>query len=467
MAAGATALLVATSWLYGYHRDELYYLWGGEHLAWGFVDHPPLVPLVARIVDTVDGHSVVGLRVVAALIAGWLVVAGALIARELGGSRRAQIIAAFAILCLPAARGPEALYGTTAADAAVWAVVLLLFVRLLRTERPRQWLWIGVATGVGLETKWTVLVLLAGLAIGLLATPKRRLLWSPWTLAGGAIALAAWLPNLIWNATHDWPFLEFQRNLAQNNGHLDQRLLFVPLLVLLGGLVTIVVWLPGWRWLFADDRFRALAIAAVAMTLLVLATGGKPYYVSPVFVALLAAGAIVLDRATERWRRNVLWVLAINALITLPLTMPLLPAGAVGWVKPINPELGEMVGWPDLVATTRTAFESLPASERAHTIVLADNYGTASALLRDAPDLPTYVPHNSLWYEGPPPDGTTTVLTVGRRASTLTWCGSIEPAGTITNADDVPNMESGRPLLVCRQLTEPWSHLWNELKAFD
>jgi hypothetical protein len=467
LSAAIVAVLVAASTRYGFHRDEYYYLWGGEHLAWGFVDHPPLVPLVARLTDAVDGHTVVGLRAVAALIAGWLVVAGALIARELGGSRRAQVMAAFAVLCVPATRAPEALYGTTAADAAVWAVLLVLFTRLLRTRRPSLWLWIGLVTGIGLETKWLVLVLVPAMVLGLLLTDARRLLWSRWAFAGGAIAVALWVPNLIWNATHDWAFLEFQRSVADDNGGLGARLLFVPLVILLAGVSPIIVWWPGWRSLLRDTRFRALGIAVIGVVAVVFLTGGKPYYVAPVFVPLLASGAVVLDHATAGRRRTAMWVLGITFLVTLPLTMPLLPASALDAVKPVNPELEEMVGWPELVTQTRAAFDAIPPDERAHTIILADNYGTADAITHDAPDLPVYSAQNSHWFYGPPPSSVTTVLAVGLRPSSMGWCGATQPVGTIANDAGVDNKEHGRPITVCRGLTQPWPVIWDQLKAFD
>jgi hypothetical protein len=467
LAAALVAVLVAASTRYGFHRDELYYLWGGDHLAWGYVDHPPVVPLVAHLADAVDGHSVVGLRAVAALIGGWLVVAGALVARELGGRRRAQIMAAFAVLCVPATHAPEALYGTTAADAAVWAVLVVLFVRLLRTRQPRLWLWIGLTAGIGLETKWLVLVLLGAIVVGLALTDARRLLWSPWALGGGAIAFALWVPNLVWNATHDWAFLEFQRNVADDNGSIGQRLLFVPLVILLAGVAPIIVWWPGWRSLLRDRRFRALGIAAIVVTVAVFLAGGKPYYVAPIFVPLLAAGAVVLDHASAVRRRTALWVLGITALVTAPLTMPLLPASALDAVKPVNPELEEMVGWPELVSQARAAFDAIPPDERAHTVILADNYGTADAITRAAPELPVYSAQNSHWFDGPPSDAATTVLAVGVRPSSLTWCGSTQVVGTITNDAGVDNKEFGRPITVCRHLTEPWSQIWNQLKSFD
>ncbi len=465
IAAVVVAALVALATRYGFHRDELYYLWGGEHPAAGYVDHPPLVPLLARSADAFGGHELLALRTLAALMAGWLIVAAALIARELGGGRRAQIIAAFAAACVPATRGPAVLYGTTVADAAVWALVLLLATRLLRTSDRRLWLAIGLVAGIGLETKWSVGVLIAALVAGLLLTDRRDLLVSPWTIAGGMIALGLWAPNLWWNATHDWAFLEFQREVGADNGSLDKRLLFVPLVLLLAGLAPIIVWLPGWLWLFRG-RFRPIAIAAIVVTLVVFLAGGKPYYPAPLIVPLLAAGAIVVDRGSQARRRTALLVLSVTAVLTIPLTLPVLPTGALGAIEPINPEMGEMVGWPELTKTARDAFAALPSAERAHAVILTSNYGSASALRRLAPELPVVSAHNDLWLEGPPPESATTVLTIGYSPRYLEQlCRAITPVGVVTNDVGLANQEAGRPMYRCERAT-PWATIWPSLKHF-
>lgn len=468
VAAVVVAVLLALSTRYGFHRDELYYLWGGEHLDWGYVDHPPIVPLVARVADLAGGSTLFVLRLLAALVAGWLVIATALVARELGGTRRAQVMAAFAAACVPATRAPEILYGTTAADAAGWAVVLVVMARMLRTQDRRLWLWIGLATGIGLETKWSIGVLVVGFVAGLALTPQRRLLWSGWTVAGGAVALVLWAPNLWWNATHDWAFLEFQRNVGAANGTLDKRLLFVPMLVLLAGVAPIVVWGPGWMWL-RRTPFAPLAIASVVMAALVFLAGGKPYYLAPLLLPLLAAGAVALDQlgpAGDGRRRSAITILAVTAIVTVPLTLPVLPPSALGAIAPVNPEMGEMIGWPELVAETRGAFASLPANEQAHAVIVTSNYSSATALLRDAPELPAYSAHNSLWFEGPPPDTATTVVTVGYRLDALeTWCADARQIGTVTNAAGLANMEADRPIYTCR-LARPWSETWPDLKHY-
>jgi hypothetical protein len=471
IAAVVVVVMTVGAARYGYHRDELYYLWGGEHLDWGFVDHPPLVPLLARALDVVGGHTLVPLRLAAALVVGWLAVAGALIARELGGGRRAQILAGFAVAVAPATRGPELLFGTTAFDAAVWAAVLVLVVRLLRTGSTRSWLAIGLVVGIGLETKWSVLLLVVALVAGIVLSDRRALVRSPYAVLGGVVALVLWAPNLWWNAANGWPALEFQASVADEYGALDQRLLFVPMLLLLTGIVTVVVWGPGLVALVRGSlgsAFRPLGLAALVLVALVVLSGGKPYYVAPYLVVLFGAGAVVLDRVGGRRVRVATILLAVLAVLSVPALLPVLPPSALVAVEPINAELGEMVGWPALAHQVEEVARSLPDDEAAHAVVLTSNYGTAGAIDRMAPELTVHSAHNSLWYAGPPPATATTVITVGMRASRVEqFCGSVEQVGVIDNEAGDANDEHGGSILVCRDLARPWDQLWNELRHFE
>jgi hypothetical protein len=478
--AAATGLaMLAVSARYGYHRDEPYYLIGGSRPAWGYVDHPPVVPVVMRLVELATGHTLVGLRALASLLCATGIVAGALIARELGGERRAQVLTAVVLALAPTLRAPNQLVGTTGFDYAVWAVLLVLFARLLRTGSPRWWLPIGVVAGIGLETKWTVLVLLAGMAIGVVAG-RRELLRTPWVAAGAAVALALWVPNLWWNATHDWATIEFQTAVRDDNAGLGGRIEFLYGQLLLSGIIGVIVWWPGLWWLLrgtAERRgaeegarpwMRTLGYTAVAVLGLLLVSGGKFHYAGPVYVLLFAAGCVVLAGRADRYRRIVVALVAVFALVSLPITAPVLPASELDTVIAVSKEPGEMVGWPELVAQVRGVVDGLPAEQRDRTVVLTANYGEAAAIERDAPELRVFSGHNTYWWWGPPPDDATATVIVGYpegRARQV--CPEPEQAARITNAAGIDNDENGAPVWVCDRLQAPWSHLWPGLRRYS
>ncbi len=252
----------------------------------------------------------------------------------------------------------------------------------------------------------------------------------------------------------------------------DQRLLFLPMQLLLTGLVTVVVWGPGLAGLLArrslGARFRPLGIAAVAVVAVVFVSGGKPYYVAPIYVLLFAAGGVVLDRKGDRRVRGAVTTLAIAAVVTIPLTLPVLPASELGLIEPINPELGEMVGWPELAATAGGAFASLPDDVRSDAVILTTNYGNAAAIWRHDPDLPVYSAHNSFWLAGPPAATATTVVTVGYPDAVLErFCGSVRRVATVHNDAGLDNHEEGRAVQVCTDLTRSWPAVWDELRHLD
>src|SRR5947199_3820403 len=187
---------------YGWHIDELYFVASSQHLDWGYVDYPPLTPLVARLDQTLFPDSLVALRALPAAAGAAIVILSALIARELGAGPRAQVFAAAMALLSPLFLGANLLFHTVTFDELCWAVAILLFVRILREESRRTWLVLGVVIGIGLETKFTIAALPVLMLIALLLTRSRRLLASPWPWFGAAIALAIFAPNLVWQATN-------------------------------------------------------------------------------------------------------------------------------------------------------------------------------------------------------------------------------------------------------------------------
>ncbi|MFP3901364.1 MAG: glycosyltransferase family 39 protein, partial [Acidimicrobiia bacterium] len=283
---------------YGFHRDELYYLAAGRHPALGYVDQPPVVPLLARAITETAGQHLWPLRAVAGAAHAAVVVLGALIARQLGGGRRALMLAAVATATMPLLVAAGSLFGTVVFDQVWWALALLLVVRLLDGADPRWWIGVGAVMGLGLETKWTIALLGAGLAMGFAAVPQaRRHLARPWPWAGAAVALALWSPNLVWQALNGWPTLEFVRNTNAGVRAEDGRLGFVVLQAGMVGPLALPLVGAGLVRLWRSRTWRPLAVATASVAAALLVVGGKAYYLGPLWVLAAGAGAV----AAERW----------------------------------------------------------------------------------------------------------------------------------------------------------------------
>ncbi len=471
------ALLLAVSGQYGFHGDEMYFVVAGQHPAFGYVDQPPLTPLLSAVSVAVLGVSPTAVRVLPALEMGLIVVLIALMARELGGSRRAQTLAAITA-ALSGYLGAGHLDTTTEPDLLAWAIVLWLLVKLLAGGDRRLWLGVGVTTGIGLENKDTLLFLGAGLAVGLVLARRWDVVRSPWAWAAIGIALLLWAPNLAWQAANGWPQLTMA---AQISGYAaDNRAQVVPLLWLFAGPLLFPVSAAGLACLLfarAAAPWRAIGIAALVALVLVVVIGGKAYYAIGTVSVCMAAGGVLLDRWLARGHPRIkaagLAVAAVlsSALIML-LTLPILPVAtyATTSLPATVQDTANQVGWPQFVATVEGVVAALPADERARAVILTNDYSEASPLILLGDELPpVYSGHNSYWSWGPPPDELTVVIHVGDWRPTdygnyFTGCRDVT---TIDNGLGIENGEQGTAVSVCTGLRQPWSVMWPALRTIS
>jgi 4-amino-4-deoxy-L-arabinose transferase-like glycosyltransferase len=462
-AAGASMLVFATR--FGFHRDELYFIAAGYRPEAGYVDQPPLVPLIARAADAAFGGSLLGLRSLTVVLVAVGVVLVALLARELGGGRVAQVLAAFTVAASPLLRSHNVFFGTTGVDQLMWAITLLAAARLVRTGNPRWWVAVGVGLGFGLETKATIVLLAVGLVVGALADRRWDVVRSWWFAAGVAAAFVIWAPNLLWNAANEWALVTFSEGKHSHIGDLEMYVYFVIGQLLMSGVTTVFVWAPGWRWLFdrraGGSRFRALGITGAFVTGVLFLMGAKYYYGGPVYFLLFAAGAVALEAGVRRTRIVATWMAALSIVLCAPVSLPLLPTGQLDQQARFNRDYPEMVGWPELAAQVRGVVAALPPDEQANTVVFAGNYGEAGAIEKFAPELDVYSGHNSYWDFGQPPDTATTVVLLGFDEEPPTGiCNDPERVATVTNDAGLANYEAGLPIWLCRDMVRPWSEEW-------
>jgi len=458
VAIAVVAVHLATSHVYSYHRDEVYYLAAGKRLAWGYVDQPPLTPLLYRVSHALFGSSLLGLRVAPALLHGAIVLLTARLTREMGGDGAAQYVAAIAAALCPIMLTTGHFLGTVTPELVASAAISLVVVRIINGGTARLWVLAGAIAGIGLLDKWTVGFLLAGLAVGLAVT-DRHLLRTPWLLLGIAIALALWAPNLAWQAAHGWPQFEVAHGLRNTT----DALLTVPYQVAIVGAAFVILALPGLRWMAGDPagtRYRAIAIAFAVVVVLVMASQGKPYYASVFAPVLLATGAVAVG---DRVMALVPWIVGFG-LATAPLAMPLLPLRTANVVRSINPEIGEMVGWPQLASLVTSAAHAHPGAT-----ILVANYSEAGAIeLFAASHGATPQPisgHMNYWYWGHPHGRSRDTIAVGYSRTTLErWFASVEPVARFHSPAGINNMENGAPIFLCRGQRADWDTLWPQVK---
>ncbi|MBO0844465.1 MAG: glycosyltransferase family 39 protein [Nocardioides sp.] len=447
------ALTLAVAGRYGWHQDELYYAVAGHHLQGGYVEFPPVTALVAALARVLFGQSLVGLRAFTVLAAAGTVLVAALVARDLGGTRRAQTLAAFLVAFAPGALATNWLFQPVVFDQL--ATVVVLWVALRLALGGGSWLLLGLAAGIGLETKYTIAVVLV-LLIATFLVWRRDVLrtWGfPLAIAIAAILL---VPNLVWEAGHGWTSVHFFVN-PPPSGSDETRVQFIVNLVLLGA-VAVPVAVAGAVSLVRDRALRPLGWTLVGTVVAFFLLGGKSYYALPVVLFALAAGSLPLDRWLTRRR---LWIAAgafvIVDLLILPILLPVLPldtANRLGVISARGDYQSE-IGWPEYVRQVEQA-------ARGSDVVLASNYGEACALLLFGHGLPPVAsPQVTMQYWRPHVTGQeAVVIGYGRRAAP--FCATYRLLGTISTPKG--SDKRGEPIARCT-LSGTLAHLWPGIVA--
>ena len=487
--ATALCLLILhtlTNSQYGFHRDELATLNDAHYLSWGYVAYPPVTPFFGRISLDLFGASLRGFRFFAALAQAISVVLSGLMARELGGKRLAQVVAALAVAISPVSLASGALLQYVAFDYLCWVVTAYLILRLLRTDEPRLWLAIGAAIGLGMMTKYTMIFLVAGIVVGLLLTDARRYLKSRQLWLGVTLSLLIFLPNLIWQIQHHFISLDFLKHIHARDIRWGRTQGFLPdQLKIAANPFTIPLWLAGLFFYFRvpdGKRFRMIGWMFVVTFLLFVVAKGRGYYLAPAYPMLLAAGAVLEERwiasLSAGWSRLVrvgtFALIAVGGVMVAAVVLPMAPVNSAWWnvASKLNSDFREEIGWPELVAEVARIRDTLSPEDRSKFGIIGTNYGEAGAidLYGAAYGLPKPISGiNSFWargYGNPPPQ-VLIVLGLSKKYMDEEF-GSCQLAGHITNPYGVKNEETeDHPdIYVCRQLKQSWPDFWNDFRYY-
>jgi dolichyl-phosphate-mannose-protein mannosyltransferase len=482
MALGTVVVHLVTGGRYGFQRDELATLDDARHLAWGYVAYPPVTPFFGRLSLLMFGTSLTGFRFFAALAEAAAVVLTGLMARELGGHRGAQFVAAAA--AIPFCLGGGALMQYVSFDYLCWVLTAYFVIRLLKSDDPRWWIAIGSAIGLGMLSKYTMGVFVAGVTVGVLLTDARRHLASKWLWLGIAAALLIFLPNFIWQAQNGFISLDFLRHIHERDVRIGRARYFLPE-QLEFTLLAFPLCLTGLYFYFfapAGRRFRALGWMYIVPLLLFVIARGRGYYLAAAYPMLYAGGAVLL----EQWlasrgrqfvgslRAIVCTALAANMIIVAALFLPIAPVNSTWWkfALKVNGDFPEEIGWPELIETVAKIRDSLPPEDRARLGILGTNYGEAGAINLYGPryGLPSAISGvNSFWQRGygnPPPE---TLIIIGLPSGYVqTKFAACEVVGHTWNRYGIENEEthSHPDIFVCRHLRESWPEFWKSFRYF-
>lgn len=479
---------------YGFFRDELYYAANGQRLAWGYVDHAPLAPFLARLTRMLLGDSLRALRFLPALSSGVKVLLAGWMAREMGGRKAAQGFAALCVLLTPIYLTFDNFFSMNAFEPIFWMASAAIVLRIVNGGDRRLWLLFGVVAGLGLQNKHSMLFFGSGLAVGLLLTPVRREFARVWIWLGAAVVALIFLPNLLWEIHNGWPTIALLHAVVGTKYSTVSPVEYILQQALLTDPLSTPIWLGGLWFLLRDRAGRKYSVLGWAyLTVLaeMIALHGKIYYLAPAYIMLFAAGAVWLEMRlvprTGRWLLPAIATpLIIAAAIALPLAMPVLPVNAAikycrFWdVQSIHVEniplgdlpqlFGDMFGWPEQAEAVAGVYQALPPAERGQAAVLAHNYGEAAAIDYFGPrlGLPVAISgHNQYGFWGPRGYTGDVVVAIGFTESRLRESfDEVQLAATVSPLHAMPE-ESNLGIFICRRPKASLEAMWPQFKYLD
>ena len=472
-AVGVIALHLTTNGILGFHTDELYYLACGSHPALGYVDFPPVVPLLARLETGFLGVTPWTLRLLPSLLGGFMVALSGLYVRRLGGSLRLQGIALLTAVAAPFLLGSNWVFQTVTFDQVTWMVSMYWFLCLIIDRRPRYWIYLGIMLGIGLEVKYTIVGLIAGIGVAVLLTPSLRTELRtkyPWIAA--AIALLIWSPNLLWQIVNGYPSLTYIMNHRGSSGG--------PVVYLIEFGVyfffLIPLWLAGMVSLVRSRLLRPIGIAC-AVPLLLFLFAGKSYYAAGTIPIALAQGLMAISRIKRpRLRSGLQIAVVVSSVLEFVtfflLVVPVTPPDRIHALRldTTNEVFADSVGWDDIAKQVTKIYDDLPASERRNTVIISAYYGVPGALqiYNNSNDLPVAIsPQLSDFYWLPNNLTATAALMVDYQPSDVEWmCTSPKVIAHLTVPYEVQGLEQGASVTFCL-LKAPIPQIWRQLRNFS
>ena len=484
---------VLTSGQFGYFRDELYYIAASKHLDFGYVDFPPLIAIITRLVRGTLGESLLALHLLPALAGAVLVFLTGWMARQLGAGPFGQGLAALATLVAPQFLGVNTILSMDSFDILFWGFALYILILIFKDDNPRNWLWFGLVVGLGLTNKVTLLYFSLAMVIGLALTAQRKAFRSPWLYVGGAIAVAFLVPYLIWNALHGWPTLEFWAAYGNKVVQASPIEFFLQQILIMHPF-TFPLWAMGLLYFFSKRgaTYRPFGWMYLVLLFLFMLQHAKNYFLAPIYPVLFAAGAVFFEQSAATSRRT--WLkpayivlLIIGGIVIAPLAVPVLPLQAtVSYVRGMSgtdvktetfdtgvlpQHFADRFGWDEMAAAAGEVYHSLPAADQASACLFTGNYGEAGALEFYGPryGLPHVISgHNNYYIWGPDGCSGETVILIGAGdLKDLQEVFSDVQEVSRTHCEYCMPYENNLPIYVAHGLNAPLKELWPGVKNFQ
>jgi 4-amino-4-deoxy-L-arabinose transferase-like glycosyltransferase len=479
---------------YGFFGDELYTIALSRHLAFGYVDLPPLVPALVALSRALLGDSLFALHIIPALAGSATLVFACLIAKEFGGKAFAVLVSALGFIFAPLWLTLDSIFCYDSIDQLVLAGFLYTLVRFLRSGNKRLWLVLGLIAGVACLTKMTILFLGPGFLAALLISKYRKDLLTPWPWLGGALCVVVVAPYLFWQIANHWPTLEYWKNYGALRVYQASLTQYLTNILVYMNLFFLPLWIAGLYRLFRrlnGVSYVFLGVLFLVTLVLEFILHATVRMLGELFIPLIAAGAVLMEEKLTgiRWGKGVRAVGAAYLLVTgsyiALLSLPILPIDRVlVYSQPVRPLYQSMrefnggplyypvflsyrMGWNELVQGVAGVYNTLPAEDRAIAGIYADWFMDAGAI--DVLGPPYGLPHavsGSLNYYLWGPGYSWKVMVIV--ASTTNPLGMFfDTCELKTTVQQEYNIPSGRiRVYVCRGPIVSADKIWSSLKSY-
>jgi hypothetical protein len=493
--SGVTLLVhLLTNGRYGYFRDELYYIACGRHLAFGYVDQPPLSILLLRLSQVLLGDSLFAIRLLPALAGAATVALTALIARELSGRGWAVALGCAGSLCALFNLAVGNFFSMNAFESLFWMGCIYLLVLIINGGSPSLWLWFGVLLGLGLENKHSTAFFAVSIFAALLLTPERRHFAEKWIWSGGLIGFAIALPNVLWQAQHHWPTYELLSNIAHSDKNVPlSPAQFIVQQVFFMNPGTLPLWLAGLCWVFGSPdgrRYMALGISYLVMLAEFIILHGKSYYLAPAYPMLFAAGGIAVERIFAnrlKWfKAGLLLLILASGTLLAPLAVPILPpAKLVAYMRAIRLEpprtetshtaplpqiFADQFGWQEMVGSVGHVYNHLRPEDKKRAAIFCQNYGEAGAIDFFGPKFglpPAISGHQNYFLWGPRNwTGEVALVLDTRDDDEREQFASVEDLGQIVSSPWAMPFERRMHVYLCHDLKANVREFWPQVKKW-
>ncbi len=389
--------------IYEPHRDEMLYLAEGSHMAWGFMEVPPMLSVFAWLIH-IFGDGLFWVKFWPSLFGALTYLFTGKIITSLGG-RSFALLLGFLPFIFGGYLRVHFLFQPNFLEIFFWTLLAYTLIRFILSEETKWLYWFGICCGLGMQSKYSVAFFIISILLGLALTRQRKIFTNKHFYFAAFAGLFIFLPNLIWQYKQHFPFVFHMEKLQRTQlQYISPASFLIDQLIM--NFPCVFIWLTGlWAIFFVKKlkNYRFIGWAYLCVIGLLLLGHGKNYYALGAYPVLFAFGAYQLEQLTAFRFTKIRYVLFSIPLLLgywlIPIALPIMKPvpladfyekknvkklGVLNWEDgkshPLPQDFADMLGWEEMAQKMAKAYNMLDSNEKKNTLLFCDNYGQAGAI---------------------------------------------------------------------------------------